>query len=362
MRGRRRIAALATSALGAAALGAATLPGGAASAAGPNFRIYVPVMVGNAVDVMDGATGLKLAKIGVGDHPLIANATPDGKQVFVDNLGIVPGKVSDIATQNLIQTSFHTGGIPLATVLSTDGKELYVTEANYSVQVVDTATDSITRTFDFPVGFGLPCSIQVSPDNTTIYLAFVNSEVGSYSATTGKVIHAPVTTDVLPAWLTISRDGKHLYSLNWFGDDVDVFDTATFRKVAVIKDGTGAKPAIAQESPDGKKLYITNYALKTVTVADTTTWKVIDTISVPGLAMGIGFGPDGKGYISDWGGGSTTAGNPFIATGVFIGAFFGVPYATSHPGDLIQFDPSNDRILRSTPTDAAPGVFDFTTP
>ncbi len=323
---------------------------------------YIPDLAGSDETTVDLTSHTVTGSVPVGDHPLISRTTKDGSKTYVDNLGVQPGKLTVIDNRTGTRKDIVLDSIPFAIVLSPDDRELYVVSPNLTVDVVDTAADTVTRKFPIP-GPDISAGLEISPDGRTLYLSTVAGKLLAIDSSTGKQVEPTIDCGgVLPAWLGISRDGTRLYSLNWFSDDTTVFDTRTWKQIADIPDGDGAKPAIMKESPDGRKLYISNYAGKNIQIVDTTTWKTLGRIPTQGLAMGIDFGPDGTGYITDWGPGSSTYGNPFVATGFFVAAFLGAPQlADPGPGDLTAFDPATDKVLWSIPVGHGASVMSFST-
>ena len=328
--------------------------------------LYVPNMATNSMSTIDLATRTVTGTRPVGDHPLITRTTADGSKTYVDNLGIYPGKLTAVDNTSGRSKDIPLDSIPFAIVLSPDDTRLYAVTPALTVNVIDTADDSVIERHTLPL-LDITAGIEISPDGKTLYLSTVAGSILAIDAASGEIVK-PVQpcNGILPAWLGISRDGTRLYSLNWFSDDTTVFDTRTWTMIARIDNGVpggspqGAKPAIMKESPDGSKLYITNYAGRNVQVVDTRTWQTITRIPTTGLAMGIDFGADGTGYITDWGPGSLDYETGIIATGFFVAVFFGGPViADPGPGTLHAFDPRTDRILWSVPVGNGASVFSF---
>ncbi len=125
----------------------------------------------------------------------------------------------------------------------------YVT--NYSddlVSVIDTITNAVAATIDFPDGTG-PWGVAVHPNGETVYV-------------------------------TANGDNELL-----------VISVATNTVIDTI--GVGDIPNGIAVSPDGTRAYITNFLTGSVAVADTATNAVTTTIDVDGSPLWVAFGPCG---------------------------------------------------------------------
>lgn len=303
------------SALAAAALALAI---GAQAHAGQ--VVYVPNTTANTVSVIDVDSGAVTSTIPVKGLPFIATPLADGSKVYIDNLGLDVSGVSVINTADQSVKTIKLKFPPFAIVLSPDQSKLYALKASSGltsgVDIIDTKTDKIIKSYIPGGNTILPIGLQISPDGNTLYLSYPGGTISAIEAATGKTLFKPTYFGgVLPAWLSISRDGKSLYVLNFISGDTIVVDTATWKKVARIDNGgLNAEPAIAAENLAGTKLYVTNFGTQTVQVIDKATWKEVGLIKTEGRPLGISMAADGTGYYSDWGLKSATALKPPVST------------------------------------------------
>jgi len=278
--------------------------------------IYVPNTTADTVSVVDAATGAVTKTIAVKGLPFIAAPTADGSKVYIDNLGLGLGGLSVINTADDSVKTIALKFPPFAIVLSPDQKKLYALKATTGIDVIDTATDKVVTSY-LPNGSSVGAvGLQISPEGKVLYLSFATGTITAVEAATGKTIFKPTYFGgILPAWLSISRDGKSLYVLNFISGDTEVIDTATWTKVAKIDNGgINSEPAIAVENLEGTKLFITNFGTQTVQVIDKSTWKEVDSIKTQGRPLGIGIAADGTGYYTDWGAVSATLFKPPVTT------------------------------------------------
>lgn len=281
--------------------GLAVLGCGTALAAPAAGTIYIPVDDENSVYVFNTNTGALTTKIGVGTHPIVLKALPDGSKVYVDNFGLLPWQVSVINTAtNTVSKTISMMGDPYASFeLSKDGRYLYVpTNANV-VQVIDTTTDSIVRTIPTAMG---PMAVQVSPDGSKLYVFNTSNGLEVYNTATGQRLSAITVSGMVPAWSAISPDGIYVYSLNFTTSNITKIDTRTMTIADTITLPAGSWPLSGTLTPDGRKMWVADIGTYDVTVIDMTTDKIVRKMPTTNAPAFVGLSPDGtKAYLSDLG-------------------------------------------------------------
>jgi YVTN family beta-propeller protein len=162
--------------------------------------------------------------------------------------------------------------LPLNTVLSHDGKRLYVSSEggdgapggdedvyNRFISVVDTATMKVTRVQDDALQFGL----GETPDGRTLYVSEGETgKVGVFSVAGGGLARAgevALDPEDFPHGLAVAPDGKHTYVVGFRGNSLSVIDTATNTRVGRV--AAGQYPYTVAVSPDGKRAYVSNWGL-----------------------------------------------------------------------------------------------------
>ena len=177
-----------------------------------------------------------------------------------------------------------------------------------SVAVVETATNQVTATIDFPVG-SVPFAVAVSPDFERVYVTSLdafstcgdNTGVFVIDAASNTIAAGPIAVGCEPTGIAITPDGQHAYVASQLSDSISVIDTATETVCATIllPDGGGAS-AIAI-SPDGLRAYATGLGQSPVVVIDIGSNTVVGMpIDAGTNSMGIAISPDGaRAYVAN---------------------------------------------------------------
>ncbi len=260
----------------------------------------------------------QLATITVGETPVQAVVSPDGKKVYVVN--------SDDASLSVIDTSTRAtttindlGDAPFAVAVSPDSKHVYVpsqtrtsTFTAYGIgtlSIIDTATNTVTKTVT--VGRE-PVAVAASPDGKRVYVLndeyngnIFNGEDNPFgdsgsvtvidSAT--NTVLTTVTVGVNPMGMVLSPDSSTLYvnDIGATSDDdapsgIAVLDTASLQIVDRI--AVGLNPDRMAVNPAGTQLFVTDFSSGGMFVVDTTTNTVGAFIEGP--TEGLAVSPDGK--------------------------------------------------------------------
>jgi YVTN family beta-propeller protein len=313
-------------------------------------RAYATVSSSAEVLVIDEQSHDVLKHIRVGAGPAIIIKTPDHKKLFTANWG--DKTVSIIDTARDTAKTLPMAGRPYVVAMAPDGKHVYAgLDRVNEIAVIDTATDEVSRTLPFDE---LPASIIASPDNHTIYVAGLGlgltpgSLVGVEVAT-GDKPWPEVKVGNSPAWITIGRDGKQVYTLNFLSDDISVVDVEAWKVTATISGGAGSQGIIGNVTPDGKQLWVTNHGTSEVIAIDTASNQVVKRIPLGARPVGVEFNEDGsRVYVTDFGPGSSD--EPvkiaYLTTGVYDG---------QTPGQVRAFDTGTGQQVGKTVT-TAPGA------
>lgn len=252
---------------GAAGTAAAAPITPASHGAGTPPMLYVANASGNALSVVNTATGKLVGsdsindRNGVGSSPRQAEISPDGTRLYV--LGTAPGNIfNNVLTT--ISTSTHQviGQVTVAPNanalvfdLNPSGSRAYVLGGK-DVFVVDTAAEKLIATIPEA---NLPNAAEFSPDGSHVYVsnnsgtaltvinASTNTVSGSLAACPAK--HQQTT-------VTIAKGGKSLYvmclSLN-LNSVLDVVNTATGALTKSIRLPADSDSVVI--SPDGSRLF-----------------------------------------------------------------------------------------------------------
>ncbi|MFB7859857.1 YncE family protein [Rhodococcus qingshengii] len=236
----------------------------------------------------------------VGDHPLVIKMLPDQSRMFVGNFGPATWQVSviDTATQSVIKQIPTLGPAYAVSVLSKDGRYLYVPTGLSVVQVIDTQSLDIVRTL--PIALPpAPAHIELSPDGKVIYVLSAIGTATQYDAVTGAVLSPPIFLDgFVPGWGALSEDGNTLYAVNFFSG-LTTIDVPSWRVTKTVQMPINAGPLSATLSPDGTRIWVCNYFDNEIVVIDTATGGVVRNIKTEQAPVYVGFTPDSDtAYVS----------------------------------------------------------------
>ncbi|MTJ64960.1 YncE family protein [Nocardia seriolae] len=256
---------------------------------------------------------------------------------------------------------------PLGIFTSNDGKEIFLPEVGFVIEVLDVATDTIVRRFPYPdLAAGrhpeIPAGAIQGPDGL-LYVGFMQSGmIEAIDPISGKVVRPPLIVGGFGTfWYSFSKDGSKLYanSIN----TISVIDLKDWRVTKLLHTSEDSQYRLSNPgafvstlNPDGTKLYVTVFGGKDVLVVDTAKDEVIGRIPTTGASTSVMFSADGtRGYITDMGPSSNAYPGPILDPVLFgnlVTAGVGLT-----PGQVIVFDPRTDQIVGDPiPTNVGPGV------
>lgn len=230
-------------------------------------KIYVAITGSDAyVDVIDVAARRNVRRIPTlgGVHNVYV--TPDGRHVVAGMIGARTMTVIDTETDEPLWSLHFDGGVrPMAFERNPDGstKRIFVQISGYhGFYVVDFARREVVRKVELPV---LPISrvnndalqgspahgLAVSPDGTRLWsTSKPNGHVYAYSLPDLEYVGG-VEVGHDPDWLTMTPDGRYLYSANAGSNTVSVVDTREMRVVETIRVGQVPKRNHTAVHPGG---------------------------------------------------------------------------------------------------------------
>ncbi|WP_051692062.1 cadherin-like beta sandwich domain-containing protein, partial [Pedobacter borealis] len=299
-----------------------TSPVTATITATPVSFLYIPNSGDGTVSVVNTATNLVTATIGVGGSPKGVSVSPDGSTVYVTNSDDGTVSVINSAT-NTVTATINVGMSPNGVAVSPDGSKVYVTNYNGgTISVINAATNTVTATIN--VGDG-PIVISVNPNGNNIYVTNFFSNTVSVINTVSNTVVTTINVGNLPVGVAISPDGSKVYVTNYNDDTVSVINTATNTVTATIP-SSNASPGGISVSIDGSTLYVTGS--DGVSVISTATNTVTATIGVGSGPTWVSVSPDGsKVYVTNYSDGTVsvinTADNS-VTTPITVG---GAPYS-----------------------------------
>jgi YVTN family beta-propeller protein len=177
--------------------------------------------------------------------------------------------------------------------MNRDGTQLFITASSaQQLLVLDVASRAIVRRIPLPAD---PTATVVSPDGKTLYVTAGGAQGAVFvvDAASGK-IRKTIPAGHTPRAPTLSPDGKTLMVCNQFDNDVSFIDLATGQTTARVP--VVREPVAADLTPDGKTLFVANllpdgpanvdYVACKVSAIDTAT-KAITTIPLVNGAEGV---------------------------------------------------------------------------
>ena len=207
-----------------------------------------------------------------------AGPRPDGTAVTPVGFRVTPAG----AQTNL-------GDLPLNAVASPDGRWLVAVNAGQgvqSVQVVDTRSGKVTQTIQYARPQAVFAGLAFSKDGTTLYAsAGGNNTIRTYSfangaLTEGAALALPTKSasgkkiNPYPAGIALTPDGKRLLVADRLADAVTAIDLASGAQQTV---GVGHAPYWVTSSPDGTRAWVTDQGGTTVDVLDIGAGKLAPT-------------------------------------------------------------------------------------
>jgi YVTN family beta-propeller protein len=225
--------------------------------------LVIPLIVGLVVIITQSMATIPsvTATIPVGTDPRGVAVAPDGRHVYVTNVGSKNMSVID-ATSNSVTATIPAGYYPQEVAVAPDGRHVYVTKDYSDVSVIDTVSNSVTATI--PVG-SQALGVAVAPDGRHAYVTKNYSDTVSVIDTTSNSVTATIsTTD--PRGVAVAPDGRHAYVTNYGSHDVSVIDTVSNSVTATIPAGTN--PWGVAVTPDGRHAYVTNSGSNTISMIE----------------------------------------------------------------------------------------------
>ena len=259
-----------------------------------NGQIGGPTTVG-VIRTADNVTvgQIQIQNYGQGDIVLSQNGT----RLYV----ATTTGVTVINTFNrLIVADIPVTGIPTGIGLTPDGTRLYVTRnATNTVAVIDTATNTVLQVI--PVGIAASYGVAFTPDGRRAYVTNfgVSPTPGTVSvidtdptSATYNTVIATVNTEVGSYSATTSPDGSVVYVANASGS-LSIIETATNKVISVVALGSDGTQNVAV-SPDGTYVYVTDVndnGVRTFKVAAATVYDIVDTITVRDQPLSVVVNP-----------------------------------------------------------------------
>jgi DNA-binding beta-propeller fold protein YncE len=228
--------------------------------------------------------------------------------------------------------SLPTGKGPHEIAVSADGRLAYVAvtgsqqEPGHTITVLDLGRRTVKATFDLG-SYKQPHDLRLSRDGALLWVTCAPSKaVLEIEARTGKIIRA-WKLDKDGAWmLSVTPDGRKIYTANLEGRSVSIIDRKANTLRSIEFDSTQIGMDI---SPNGREVWVHHADKNQLSVIDVATDKVVATLASAGQGFGrVKFTPDGKNVL--------------------------VPQSQSK--NLVIFEAASRRLIENIPLSAPPKV------
>ncbi len=197
-------------------------------------------------------------QVTVGDRPMGAALSPDGRYLAVSNdgQGVQSLTLVDVNAKKVVQTiEYHSPQALFVGVgFSPDGDRLYASAGvNNKIRVYDFDGGSLSETDPIRLG---PSSVKQTDSGSSV------TDAEKY----------------FPAGLDLTSDGSRLFVANNLDNSVSVVDLGSGSVTKTIS--VGKMPYMVTLSSDDATAYVTNWGEDTVSVVDTDSLTVTQTITV----------------------------------------------------------------------------------
>lgn len=230
----------------------------------------------------------------------------DGTKVYVSNLAANAVSVVDVASNTWVKDISSGTRPPIGAVTAPNGN-VYVSNQNNTIQIINTVTDSTAAIFTTPCTVAL-ITFSEDPAYPYFYGFCINDGKIIQFKTADNTVNATFNTGYNPTGGYLTPDNSKIYFFNSTlsgypdTDKVIVVDTKTGLVTNVIQLSSGVSGFIS--SPDGQKLYVatpgfaTAFNVNKIDVIDLKSEKVSKTITTAESPILVTFAPSSTREVS----------------------------------------------------------------
>lgn len=180
-----------------------------------------------------------------GKTPHMVSFGPGGKFAYVSHSGADTVGVVNLTSGEV--KVIQTGARPEGSVLSKDGRELYVTNREAgSISVIDTARNAVSATISTGKG---PVRIALTPDGSTLVYALMHERKVGFADPRTRRQTDYVLLPNNPVSCTLSHDGRLAFLSAEEQDEVYIVSVKDRKLVGSIKTAKGAGPDPVEDLP-----------------------------------------------------------------------------------------------------------------
>jgi YVTN family beta-propeller protein len=235
----------------------------------------------------------------------------DGSAATLASINTSTDAITKVTTGTL-------GKEPNALAVTPDRSKLIAAEgASHEVQIIATATNTISNTVTIPGATSDPVAVTVSPDGTTAWIVDkANSLLYPLTLATAALgTGIAVGTQADPTALLITPDGTKVYVAAYGSHEVSEVNTSTKVVTNITIGGATGHPIAMAVTPNSANVYVADQANNQIDDVATASETVTKTLAVASMVDGnvanagdpniLAITPDGtKLYVASFTGGS----------------------------------------------------------
>ncbi|MGE5242898.1 MAG: YncE family protein [Betaproteobacteria bacterium] len=269
-----------------------------AAAQRPSPKLLVLDKEEATLAIVDPESGAVLGRVPTGQQPHELVATPDGNYAFASNYGSAQAPGHTISMIDLAAQRAHRliDVAPLSRPhgLAFAGGRLYFTaEGSQAIARYDPGADRID--WQFHTGQSTTHMLVLTGDPQTIFTSNIGSNNLSWirQDASGTWTQQLIPVGKGPEGITLSPDGRRLWSAHSADGAVSIVDVATGKVAATVDVGTKRSNRV-KLTPDGKYALITDLDAGDLVVVDAAARTVIKRMPLGRQPEGILIPPDGS--------------------------------------------------------------------
>jgi len=260
--------------------------------------LYLVINGTRQLDIYDPALQKKTGSMAVGESPVKAALSPDGKLLAVtqmENFGewqeavsvFDMQKLKAVARVDIIITRYRRRGDAFP-VFSKDSKSLYTAETETGfLNVIDTSNWRLVKKLALGVS---PLNPSLSPDGRRLYVPCLYSGAVAVVDTEKDLVFDTIKIDGMPSAVAVDQGGKLIYVADRLNNNVWVMDAGT--GAVVNKYAVGSAPSNLMLI--NGLLYVLNTHSNTLSIIDVKKEEDVRCIGIGLLPSKMAFDPESR--------------------------------------------------------------------
>jgi YVTN family beta-propeller protein len=278
----------------------------ASAAETPSPALLVVNKADKQLAIVDPASGMVIARVGVGEGPHEVTVSPDGHYAYVSNYGAAaPGNtisVVDLPVQAELLRAGLDGLQRPHGLFFVDGKLLFTAELNRLIGRWDPALQKVDWTYG--TGQAATHMVIANSSGSLIFTSNIGSNtVSAIERTTSPAAwnEAQIAVGKAPEGIDWSPDGKQVWAANGGDGTVSIIDVAAKKVIETLNVGTKRTNRL-KFTRDGKWVLLSDRDGDELVVLDRATHQVKTRLKMGRYPEGILVTPDSsRAYVSEEG-------------------------------------------------------------